>query len=198
MRRFYIERDDTFGLYEDGQFRESRLADLIQLNRWDWSRTPTGRLSLSGETIGRQARRYPELKPLQRLRETVAELRINSLANTIGADGFSRCPLMPFWTITGRNQPSAEDKMFLPGLPAWVHGFLAPPPGFALIELDWNAQEIGLMAGQSGDPFMIADYQAGDPHWGFGVRAGLVPPGANKADFQELRTLWLVKAATRS
>ena len=43
------------------------------------------------------------------------------------------------------------------------------------------------MAGQSGDPFMIADYQAGDPHWGFGVRAGLVPPGANKADFQELR-----------
>jgi DNA polymerase I len=56
-----------------------------------------------------------------------------------------------------------------------------------LVALDWDAQEIGIMAALSGDIAMIADYSAGDPHWAFGVRAGLVPAGANKDDHEELR-----------
>ena len=46
--------------------------------------------------MGRQARRYPVLRKLVHLRNTIAELRISKLANTVGADGFSRCPMMPF------------------------------------------------------------------------------------------------------
>src|SRR5215813_574044 len=99
------------------------------------------------ETIGKQATRYPELKSLARLRDQIAELRINKLANTIGPDGFSRCPLLPFWTVTGRNQPSAKDKMFLPNLPKWLHGALKPPRGMALIELDFVAEEPAILAG---------------------------------------------------
>ena len=186
LRRYYIARDDTLGLYANDDFY-GNLAVLIDRERWDWPRTPTGRLAIDSKTLGQQARRYPILKPIAHLRDTIAELRINKLINTIGADGFSRCPMMPFWTITGRNQPKGKDKMFLPGLPAWLRGLLAPPPGWALIELDWDAQEIGLMAGLSGDPQMIEDYRSGDPHWGFGVRAGLVPTGAKKADFREMR-----------
>ena len=34
---------------------------------------------------------------------------------------------------------------------------------------------------------MIADYQSGDPHWAFGVRAGLVAADADKADHKEFR-----------
>jgi DNA polymerase-1 len=187
LQLHYIGRGDEFGLYEGTSFREYRLSDLIEAKQWDWPRHPTGRLQLANEVITKQAKRYPELRRLVKLRNTIAELRISRLVNTIGADGFSRCPMLPFWTRTSRCQPSAADKVFLPSLPAWLHGVLAPPKDHVLIELDWDAQEVAIMAGLSGDPAMIDDYQNGDPHWAFGVRAGLVPPGANKDDHKELR-----------
>jgi DNA polymerase-1 len=48
----------------------------------------------------------------------------------------------------------------------------------ALVELDLVAEEFAIVAGLSGDPAMIADYQKGDVHWLFAVRAGLVAPDA--------------------
>jgi len=187
IRLHYIQRDDEFHLYDGVNFVEARLWDLIEARGWDWPRTPTGKYQLKAATIGKQATRYPELKSLARLRDQIAELRINKLANTVGPDGFSRCPLLPFWTVTGRNQPSAPDKMFLPGLPTWLHGLLKPPRGMALVELDLVAEEPAIVAGLSGDPGMIADYQNGDVHWQFAVRAGLA---ASDADVdQHLRDL---------
>jgi hypothetical protein len=177
IRLHYIQRDDEFHLYDGANFVEARLWDLIEAKGWDWPRTKTGRYELTKKTIGKQATRYPELKSLARLRDQIAELRINKLVNTIGPDGFSRCPLLPFWTITGRNQPSAKDKMFLPSLPKWLHGVLKPPRGMALVELDFVAEEPAIVAGLSGDPAMIAD-QNGDVHWLFAVRAGLAAPDA--------------------
>src|SRR5262249_10066388 len=179
VRLHYIQRNDEFHLYDGVNFVEARLWDLIEAKGWDWPRTKTGRYELKKRTIGKQATRYPELKSLARLRDQIAELRINNLANTVGPDGFSRCPLLPFWTTTGRNQPSAKDKMFLPNLPTWLHGVLKPPRGMALVELDYAAEEIAIAAGLSGDPAMIADYQAGDPYWRFAVRAGLAGSDAD-------------------
>jgi hypothetical protein len=187
LQLHYIARDDEFSLYEGTHFREARLRDLIAAKRWDWPLTPTGRLQTDAKTFGQQARRYPELRRTVHLRESIAELRIGKLINTIGRDGFARCPLLPFWTLTGRNQPASKDKVFLPSLPVWLRGLLRPPPGWTLVELDWDAQEIAIAAGRSGDPAMIADYRDGDPHWRFGVRAGLVSPNANKAEYRELR-----------
>jgi len=178
IRLHYIQRDDEFHLYDGANFVEARLWDLIEAKGWDWPRTKTGRYELTKKTIGKEAARYPELKSLARLRDQIAELRINKLANTVGPDGFSRCPLLPFWTTTGRNQPSAKDKMFLPSLPTWLHGMLKPPRGMALVELDFVAEEPAIVAGLSGDPAMIADYQNGDVHWQFAVRAGLAAPDA--------------------
>jgi hypothetical protein len=178
IRLHYIQRDDEFHLYDGVNFVEERLWDLIKAKGWDWPRTPTGKYQLKIATIGKQATRYPELKSLARLRDQIAELRINKLVNTVGPDGFSRCPLLPFWTITGRNQPSAKDKMFLPSLPKWLQGMLKPPRGMALVELDFVAEEPAIVAGLSGDPAMIADYQNGDVHWLFAVRAGLAAPNA--------------------
>jgi DNA polymerase I len=112
LRRFYIRRDDHFGLYdESGSFREDRFEALIKARGWIWPRTPSGRLELRSKTLGKQCRRYPELKPLQRLRDQVAELRLGAFLNTIGPDGRSRCPIMPFWTRSGRNQPQGRDKV---------------------------------------------------------------------------------------
>jgi len=178
LQLHYIERDDEFHLYDGVHFDEARLWDLIEAKGWDWPRTPTGKYQLTIATIGKQATRYPELKSLARLRDQIAEFRINKLGNTVGPDGFSRLPLLPFWTVTGRNQPSAKDKMFLPSLPTWLHGMLKPPRGMALVELDFVAEEFAIVAGLSGDPAMIADYQNGDVHWQFAVRAGLVAPDA--------------------
>jgi DNA polymerase-1 len=183
----FITRDDEFGLYDGTSFREQRLWDLIEARHWDWPRTEHGRPGLKREVLAQQARRYPEVKRLMRLRDSIAELRISRLANTIGTDGFSRCPMLPFWTRTSRCQPSARDKVFLPSLPSWLHGLLQPPPGFALVELDWTGQEYAIAAALSGDPAMIADSQTGDPHWAFGVRAGLVSASADKAEHKEFR-----------
>jgi hypothetical protein len=178
IRQHYIQREDEFHLYDGVDFNEGRLRDLIEKKGWDWPRTPTGKYQLKIATIGKQATRYPELKSLARLRDQIAELRINKLANTVGPDGFSRIPLLSFWTVTGRNQPSAKEKMFLLSLPTWLHGILKPPRDMALVELDFVAEEPAIVAGLSGDPAMIADYQNGDVHWLFAVRAGLAAPDA--------------------
>jgi hypothetical protein len=154
---------------------------------WDWPLTAHGRPELKRKTLGKQAKRYPELKKLVKLRDQIAELRISKLANTIGTDGSSRCPLLPFWTKTGRNQPSGRDKIFLPALPGWLHGIIAPTPGWAVAKLDWDSQEVGLMAAYSGDPGMIEDQLSGDPHLGFGRRAKLVPRDATKETHREIR-----------
>jgi DNA polymerase I len=189
LRMHYIERDDDLDMYRsDGSFDESRLAALIEARGWvTWPRTATGKPELRGRTLGKMAKRYPELKLLQRLRDQIAELRLGAFLNTIGADGHSRCPLMPFWTRSGRNQPQARDKVFLPSLPSWTHGALRPPSGWGLGGLDWSTQEPGIAAGQSGDPALIADYQSGDLHMRFAIRAGLAPAWATKASHGALR-----------
>jgi hypothetical protein len=91
LQLYYIQQHDEFHLYDGAHFVEARLWDLVEAKGWDWPRTPTGRYQLTRKTIGRQATRYPELKSLARLRDQIAELRINKLGNTVGPDGFSRC-----------------------------------------------------------------------------------------------------------
>ena len=185
LQLHFIARDDDFGLYNGTSFVEQQLYDLIDAKRWDWPRLASGKYKKDKRTFGQQVKRYPELKRTAQLRENIADLHLNSLADAVGADGFCRCYLAPFVSKTSRNQPSG--KVFLPALPAWLRGLLRPPSGWTLIELDWDAQEVGIMAGRSGDPAMIEDYRSGDPHWQFGVRAGLVSKDADKRDYQELR-----------
>ena len=136
---------------------------------------------------GQMVAKHPELKQIQQLRDQIAELRLGAFVNTIGADGYSRCPIMPWWTRTGRNQPSGKGLAYLLSLPAWVHGVICPPEGYGIACLDWVAQEFGLGAGLSGDPAMIADFQSGDPHLGPAIRAGFAPEGATKASHGAIR-----------
>ena len=191
VAEFFIRRDDAFGLYDDsGSSGKIGFRTLADGKGWgtSWPRTNTGKLAL---TAGRSASRpsAPELKPLQHLRDQIAELRLGRFLNTIGADGYSRCPIMPFWTRSGRNQPSGRDKVFLLSLPSWLHGLIAPPPGMGMALLDWKAQEIGIAAGLSNDPALIADFQAGDPHMGFAIRVGLAPIGATAETHGDIRNM---------
>jgi hypothetical protein len=164
------------------------MEDLVKAKGWTtWPRTDTGRLELKSITIGKQAKHHPELRKLQKLRDTIAELRLGAFLNTIGDDGCSRIAIMPLWTRTGRNQPSARDKAYLLSLPSWMHGLIRPPPGWGIAGLDWISQEPGIGAGLSGDPALIADYQSGDLHMRFAIRAGLAPEWATKQSHGPLR-----------
>ena len=97
LRRHYIDRDDEFHLYDDnGSFRQDRFVSLIEERGWVWPQTETGKPELKSGTLGKQCRKHPELKRLQRLRDCVSELRLGAFLNTIGADGASRCSLAPF------------------------------------------------------------------------------------------------------
>jgi hypothetical protein len=188
LRRYYIGRDDTFGLYDgDGSFCEARLEELIEQRGWVWPRTVTGKPELRAKTFGKMVKRYSELKPLQRLRDQIAELRLGKFLNSIGVDGASHCPIMPFWTKSGRNQPQGRDVVYLPSLPSWVHGLIKPPEGWGIAQLDWVSQEPGIAAGLSGDPTLIDDYRSGDLHMRFAIRAGLAPEWATKRSHGPLR-----------
>jgi DNA polymerase I len=181
LRMHYIARGDTFGLYDEaGSFCEDRFVTLVRDRSWHWPLTPTGRLELKAKTFGKQCRHHPELQPLQRLRDQIAELRLGAFVNTVGVDGSSRIAILPFWAKSGRNLPSERDKAFLLSLPSWIHGLIKPPPGWGIALLDWTAQEVGIAAGLSGDPALIADFQSSDPHLRFAIRAGLAPMWATK------------------
>jgi DNA polymerase I-like protein with 3'-5' exonuclease and polymerase domains len=121
------------------------------------------------------------------LRDQIAELRLGKFLNSIGADGASRCPILPFWTRSGRNQPSGRDVVYLLSLPSWTHGVIKPQQGWGIAGLDWAAQEPGIAAGLSRDPALVADYQSGDMHMRFAVRAGLVPEWATKRSHGPVR-----------
>src|SRR4029078_6534323 len=73
--------------------------------------------------------------------------------------------------------------------PSWLHGLIAPPPGWGMALLDWKAQEIGIAAGLSNDPGLMSYFRAGAPHMGFAIRAGLAPPEATAETHGDVRTM---------
>jgi len=190
LRLDAIARYGVGAFYDGTRFKEDRLEALIEDRGWthEWPRTPTGKFETKTATIGRQAERHPELKALAELRGRMTDLRMTKLRNSVGADGYARCPLRPFSTVTSRNAPSARDKSFLPALPAWLHGLQKPPAGFALLEADWSTQEVGLMAAFSNDSNMIADYLAGDCHTAFALRAALITAETDEEERALIRT----------
>jgi hypothetical protein len=183
-----IRRHGVEHFFDGTHFVEKRLEDYVLARGWvDWPRTAHGKLQLQRETIGRQAELHPELQPLTLVRSTLTDLRLSSLVNSVGSDGYARCAMRPFHTITGRNQPQERDRIFLPALPSWLHGLLKPPPGFVLSDMDWATQEVGVMAAHSGDPDLIADYLKGDCHSAFAVRAGLINAETSEEEHATIR-----------
>ena len=143
LQLHFIAQDDEFGLYDGTSFREQRLWDLIEARHWDWPLTEHGRPGLQRKVLAQQARRYPELKRLMRLRDSIAELRISRLSQHDRRRRFQSrarcCRSGPARHVASHRRGT---RVFLPSLPSWLHGLLRPPPGFALVELDWTGQGI--------------------------------------------------------
>ena len=168
--------DVSYGVYQNGTFKEALFEDYLHRKAIRWPRLETGRLKLDEDTFKELSNTYPELKPLRQLRDSLSKLRLNALQ--VGTDGRNRCLLSPFSSITGRNQPSTNKFIF--GAAKWVRGLIQPKPGLALAYIDWSQQEFGIAAALSNDDNMKAAYLSGDPYLAFAKQANAVPEDATK------------------
>ncbi|MBV8611898.1 MAG: hypothetical protein JO034_31215, partial [Singulisphaera sp.] len=168
-----------FGLYDGTSFKEDRFTALLAERGLGWPRFPSGRPMLDDDTFKAMIGFYPELAPVRKIRQTLAETRLfRDLA--VGRDGRNRALLSPFGTSTGRNAPG--NGRFIFGPSAWVRGLIQPRPGWALAYVDFASQEFAVAGYLSGDRNMIDAYESGrDVYLAFGARAGLVPDDATKA-----------------
>ena len=165
--------------FNPGAFR----TELLRRGIIDWPETKTGQLKLDQDLLRDQAKSRPELYELYEVRHALGGMRMNDLH--VGADGRNRAWLAPFWTRTGRNQPSSSQFLF--ALPAWMRFLCLAQPGHVIVGLDYKAQEIGIAATRSNDDVLLADLMTGDPYMAFATRAGLAPRGATKRTHPEIR-----------
>jgi hypothetical protein len=171
--------DREYGVFNGHELDRARFAEFIRRHRIAWPRTPkTGALCTDKDTFKDMARgkHHALLNPLREVLSTLGQLRLNDLQ--VGADGRNRAQLKPFWSITGRNQPSSSAYIF--GNATWYRGLIKPRPGRAILYADWRCQEIGIAAAFSSDEAMLEALSTGDFYLGFGRRARVVPADAIK------------------
>ena len=176
--------DVGFGVYDGRTFKVDRFVEWLAARNIPWPGHPSGVLMLDDDTFKRQAERWPELKLLRELRQTLGRMRLMGLA--VGADGRNRCSLRAFMAATGRNQPSNTEFIFGPA--KWMRGLIRPPEGWGLAYVDFAAQEIAIAAGLSGDQRMIEAYRSGDPYLAFAKAAGLASADATVASHAAVRS----------
>lgn len=181
--RLIADMDQHFGIYEGETFKLDRFERYLQKRGIAWTRTETGRLSLTDDVFKDMTRTYPDLQPLRDLRYILGQLRLNDLP--VGSDSRNRCLLSPFQAKTGRCAPSTSKFIFGPAV--WLRGLIKPEPGRALAYVDYSQQEFALAAYLSGDQKMIEAYESGDPYLSFAQMAGAAPPGATKQTLGAIR-----------
>jgi hypothetical protein len=187
------DTDRSYGVWQGTTFKEARWEALVKARGWLWPPREDGRPSLHRDTFKRMAERYPEVEPIRSLRGLLSQFRHFELP--IGPDGRARCNSDPFHrdrgedydesdsahaleTITGRHARKAKDFIF--SWPKWCRGLVCPPPGRALIHLDFSQQEYLITGTLSGDEGIVADYRQGDAYVGLGKSLGLIPPDGNE------------------
>jgi DNA polymerase-1 len=168
-----------------------------------WPKTPSGKdfVTADGDSLPNEekifkemALRCPYLEPLRQVRKFVTTLRTFELF--IGNDGRCRIYPNPWWTNTGRANPTNSNFIFT--LPKWARPMLIKPgTGQALAYVDLKSAEIGIAAGLSGDPNMkkcYVDAMSGgdDVYVGFAKLAGAIPPDGDRYTYSRERKLYKV------
>lgn len=175
--------DENFHVYEGSVFKTQKFLDYLTRNNVPWELTPTGLPRLDDDFFKEQAKTFPALKPLQELRYSLGQLKLNDLQ--VGPDGRNRALLSPFGTITGRNTPSSSRFIF--GNAVWLRNLIKPAEGMALAYIDYEQQEIAIAAALSGDPRLKEAILSGDPYISFAKQAGVVPADATKKTHPDIR-----------
>lgn len=136
------------------------------------------------DTMALMECRHPWIEMVKDAQKTLRALIRHRMMVDCGRHYFS---MMPFRSITGRNQPS---KFIFSG-PKWLR-FLAVPssPDHVLIYSDYSAQEIGIAAALSGDLAMQEMYADDDPHTRYTVMCGADPAERKTYKTVNLATLY--------
>jgi hypothetical protein len=180
-----------FDVFDGTRFSQQKFAQCLRdLNITSWELTETGHLVLRGKYFERMCFEFPELRPILSVKRTLDTFNHFELA--VGPDGRNRAPWWPFASKTGRNQP--KGKNILSNHSRWVRGLITPPPGRAIIEIDYSQQEFGIAAALSEDEAMIAAYRSADPYLALAIMAGDAPPGATKQSHPAIRRQYKVVA----
>jgi hypothetical protein len=180
------EIDRDFRVYDGRTFKIDRWGQYLVRNGIPWPVLESGNLALDDETFRQMAKIYPAISPLRELRNALSDLRLRDF--TIGRDKRNRTILSAFRSRTGRNQPSNSKFIFGPSV--WLRSLIKPPPGHAVVYLDWKQQEFGIAAALSGDAAMQNAYQSGDPYLTFAKQAGVIPADASKVTHKNERELF--------
>lgn len=152
-----------------------------------WKRTKTGIYLTEDSYLEDMGRRFEIIEDLRQLKKLVLQLQHDRFQ--AGADGRARCPLWPFSSITGRNQPSAgkpqaagirSESPYVFGLPKALRFLIRPEPGMALAYIDWEQQEFMIAGLMSGDKNMQEAYKSGNPYLALAKKLGVVPENATK------------------
>src|SRR5512132_3556185 len=136
QERLISEIDASYGVFDGRTFKANRFAAWLDRTGIPWPRLESGALDLSDDTFREMSKVHPEVSPLRELRHCLSGMRLNDLA--VGSDGRNRCLLSAFATRTGRNAPSNTRYIFGPSV--WLRGLIQPPPGHAVVYVDWSAR----------------------------------------------------------
>lgn len=180
-----------------GSFNKLVFAQYIKAKYPDFPTTDGGDISTAGEDLElydfdpvcyqlRQTNKT--IKCLQSMlpNKSSGEAKDDYLFDHIGSDGKLRVSNWgAFGTQTGRQAPKASQ--FILAMSKWLRSLMAPPKGWALVEVDYGSQESLLAGIVYNDPNIIAGYVNGDPYISFGELAGIVPKGATKKTHPEER-----------
>jgi len=186
MNELICRVDQDYHIYEERVFKIDRFRNYLIKNSIPWKRTPTGLPSTDQEYMKRMAESYPQLKPLQELRYTMGQLRLNDLQ--VGKDGRNRCLLSPFSAKTSRSYPSSSQFIFANTV--WIRGLIKPQKDMAISYIDYGQQEFAIAAVLSKDKNMMKAYLTGDPYIEFAKAAGAVPKNATKKTHPHERELY--------
>jgi len=170
------EVDATYGVYVDGSFNTRKFVEYLNKEGIPWPVLKSGDLELTDKVFDKMSDSFPQLRQLHYLRNALDKLKLSSF--TVGRDGFNRAWLRPFWTITGRNNPSPAEFIF--GAASWLRGLVKPPPGFGICYIDWVQQEFAIAAAMSGDSAKMVAYVSGDSYLWLAKETNAVPVDATK------------------
>jgi DNA polymerase I len=193
IREALIDRTNrTARVYRsNGSFSAKAFFKWVRNQGIVWPRKSsliTGRpyQALDNDTLKAMESRHPFIAELRQTRKTLRTLGKFGI-KVDGHSGRHHPSIMPFRSVTGRNQPS---KFIFSG-PKWLRFLIVPPSAdHVLVYVDYSAQEIGVAAALSNDEAMRTMYAAADPHLAFAIMAGAAPATATKATHKSTRDIY--------
>jgi len=142
-----------------------------------WPKTEKGQYKYDKKTLEPLRDSFREIRVLQATIDARKDIgyfkpkNIQKMLSNIGSDNRWRGSLMPYGSVTSRNQPKPSDG-YVFGMSRWVRNLV----NGCVIGGDYSAQEIYIQGFLSGDEHMLTAYKTGDPYTWFACKANIIPP----------------------